>query len=284
VGDRERVTVYVDGDVVGLAEARIPVTDRGLAWGDGVFEVLRTANGRPFLLERHLERLNAAASAIQLEPPDDGTITLAVSRCISEHAGDVKIRIMVTRGDAPLGTRFHAAGPCRLIVVAEPLRLPPPEVYERGIALLTVGRRVLPIAALDPRIKTLAYLDRVLALEAALQAGADEAIRLDALDRVAECATANLFYITNGTLMTPPAITARPGVTREVVLESAHENRLSVQEHSPTLAELADADEVFVTSAVRGVMPVRSIDGASRSVGPLTRKLIAHYLARLAQA
>jgi branched-chain amino acid aminotransferase len=276
-------SVFLDGAVVEAAAARVPITDRGLLYGDGVFEVLRTANGRPFLLERHVARLHAGAAAIALVPPAADAITDAVARTLAALGGDARIRIVVTRGDAPLATRLADAGPARLIVIAERLRLPAADADAHGIALATVGRRMPPAAALDPRIKALAYLDRVLALDEARRAGADEAIRLDEGGRVAECATANIFLVIAGVVTTPPAVAALPGVTRGVVLEEAAAAGVAIREHAPTPDELAGADEVFVTSAVRGVMPVASIDGVVRIPGPVTRMLVERYRYRLAQ-
>ncbi len=276
--------VFIDGAVVDAADARVPITDRGLHYGDGVFEVLRTARGRAVLLDRHLARLAAGAAAIRLVPPPTAAIADAVARTLDGFVGDARIKILVTRGDAPLATPLAAAGPARLIVIAAPLVLPAPEVYARGIALVTVARRMPAPDALDPRIKALAYLDRVLALDDARGRGADDAVRLDADGRVAECATANLFAVVGGAVVTPPAIAALAGVTRGVVLELAAAAGIAVREHAITPAELAAADEIFVTSAVRGVMPVASLDGVARLPGPVTRLLTERYRGRLIDA
>jgi branched-chain amino acid aminotransferase len=273
--------VYVDGEIVDGAEARVPVTDRGLLYGDGVFEVLRTTNGRPFLLDRHLDRLAGGAAAIGLALPAPTVIATAVGRTIVALGEEARVRIVVTRGDASLERRLSDVGTPRLLVMAEPLRLPPPEVYERGIRLATVSRRMPTPDALDPRIKALSYLDRVLALDEARRVGADEAIRLDAGGRVAECATANLFFVAHGALLTPPANAALAGVTRSIVLEDAAAADIPIGERAPLPAELAAADEVFVTSAVKGIVPVGVLDGVSRLPGTVTRQLIARYRARL---
>ena len=276
--------VYLDGEIVDGAEARVPVTDRGLLYGDGVFEVLRTTNGRPFLLDRHLDRLAGGAAAIGLALPAPTVIATAVGRTVVALGEEARIRIVVTRGDASLDRRLSDVGNPRLLVMAEPLRLPPPEVYERGIRLATVSRRMPNPDALDPRIKALSYLDRVLALDEARRVGADEAIRLDAAGRVAECATANLFFVAKGALLTPPATAALSGVTRSIVLEDAAAADIPIGERSPLPGELAAADEVFVTSAVKGIVPVGVLDGVPRLPGTVTRQLIARYRARLEHA
>jgi branched-chain amino acid aminotransferase len=276
--------VFLDGAVVDAADARVPVTDRGLHYGDGVFEVLRTAQRRPVLLDRHLARLAAGAAAIALVPPSTAAIADAVAQTIAGVPGDARIKIIVTRGDAPLAMPLAIAGPARLIVIAEPLVLPAPDVYARGIALVTVARRMPATDALDPRIKALSYLDRVLALDEARRAGADDAIRLAADGRVAECATANVFYVRGGALVTPPAVAALAGITRGAVLEEAAGAGMQIREHAPTPSELAAADEIFVTSAVRGVMPVASLDGVARLPGAVTRLLTERYRARLIDA
>lgn len=276
--------VLIDGAVVDAADARVPITDRGLHYGDGVFEVLRTAHGRPVLLDRHLARLAAGAAAIRLVPPPAEAIADAVARTIAGVGGDARIKILVTRGDAPLAAPLAAAGPPRLIVIAEPLVLPAPEVYDRGIALVTVARRMPAPDALDPRVKALAYLDRVLALDDARARGADDAVRLDADGRVAECATANIFAVAAGAVTTPPAVAALAGITRGAVLELAAAVGIAVREQAMTPDELAAADEIFVTSAVRGVMPVAALDGVGRLPGPVTRLLTQRYRGRFIDA
>jgi branched-chain amino acid aminotransferase len=288
VGAVSAGVVFLDGEVVELAHARVPITDRGLRYGDGVFEVLRTANGRPFLLERHLARLATGAAAIALSPPPAVALADAVLRATAALlatypvAAEARLRILLSRGDAELSRRLADAGPPRLVVIAEPLALPSDDAYARGIALATVARRMIAADALDPRVKSLAYLDRVLALEEARAAGAHEALRLAADGRVAECATANVFYVRGGTVTTPPADRALAGVTRGLVLELCAEAGLPTREHAPAPAELAAADEVFVTSAVKGVMPVSRLDEQPRAIGPTTRQLMQRYRDRLA--
>ena len=262
---------WIDGVVTPLAEARIGVLDRGLLYGDGLFEVLRTVDGRPFLLERHLARLQRGALAIRLPPPPADRIEAAVAPVVAALGPGIeaRLRIVVTRGPGGLDVGLDQLGPPTVIVIAEPLRLPPDEVYERGIRLATVARRMPP----DPTIKALAYLDRVLARDDARRAGADDALVLDAAGRVAECATANVFGVQAGRILTPPVDRVLPGVTRGLVLELCDGRE----------AELVpDAcDELFVTSAVKGVVPVGALDGTPRRIGPVTREVIARYRARL---
>jgi branched-chain amino acid aminotransferase len=252
---------WIDGAIVPARDARVPVLDRGFLHGDGVFEVLRTARRRPFALDRHLARLAAGAAALDFAAADADAIADAVRRTAAKIDGEARIRIVATRDT-----------PC--IVIAEPLVLPPDDVYERGIALVTIARPIT--TALDPRIKALAFLDHRLALDDARRAGADEAVRLDASGRVAECATANLFAVIGGALVTPPAIHALPGVTRALVMELT-----PVREYAPLPAELAEATEIFVTSSVRGVVPVASLDGKRLAVGPVARRVRDEYSARL---
>jgi branched-chain amino acid aminotransferase len=254
------VSVSIDGTRVAPEAATISVFDRGLLFGDGLFEVLRTRAGEPVELAAHLERLYAGAAELALAVPDRADLERWV-RATIDGAGDHRIRIVVTRGPGPLASRFSVLGPGRTIVIVEPLG-PQPREISLAIVDWPIARRARPAR------KALSFLDHLIARELAADAGADEAVRLDADGHVAECATANIFAVIAGTVVTPPAVGILPGVTRARVL--AHTGGI---ERVMTVPELRAADEVFVTSALRGVVPVTRLDGTSRPVGPTFRSL-----------
>jgi branched-chain amino acid aminotransferase len=253
-------TVSIDGTRVAPEAATISVFDRGLLYGDGLFEVLRTRAGEPVELAAHLDRLYAGAAELALHAPPRAELERWV-RATIDGTGDHRIRIVLTRGPGALATRFAALGPGRTIVIVEPL---PPQPREIALAIVDwpIARRAAPAR------KALSFLDHLIARELAAAAGADEAVRLDAEGNVAECATANIFAVIAGTVVTPPALGILPGVTRARVLAAARgvERLLSVP-------ELRAADEIFVTSSLRGVVPVTSLDGTLRPVGPTFRSL-----------
>ena len=258
------IAVSIDGVPVPPEQATISVFDRGLLYGDGVFEVLRTFAGAPVALGAHLDRLYAAAGELQLAVPPRADVEAWVRR-MPPDSGDHRIRIIVTRGPGGLGTRFAALPAGRTIVVVEPL---PPQPAEVALAVVDwpLARRRTPAR------KTLSFLDHLIARELAAAASADDAIRLDADGNVAECGTANIFAVVGTMVVTPPLAGILPGITRARVVTLA-----PAIERTLTLPELRAADEIFITSSLRGVVPVTRLDGASRRAGPITRNVAEAY-------
>lgn len=254
------ISISIDGIAVAPEAATISIFDRGLLYGDGLFETLRTLAGAPVALAAHLDRLRAGASELALHVPAD---LEAWVRATIPDRSDHRIRVIVTRGPGALSARLATLGPGRTIIVVEPL---PPQPSEVSLAIVdwSIARRAAPAR------KTLSFLDHLIARE--LAAGADDAVRLDADGCVAECATANIFAVVSGTVVTPPAAGILPGITRGVVIPLARavERRL-------TVPELLAADEVFVTSSLRGVVPVTRLNGEFRAAGPTTQRLAAAY-------
>ncbi len=249
--------VSIDGELVAPERAVISVFDRGLLYGEGAFEVLRTYRGRAIDLDRHLARLVATASELGFAAPSLAAHVLAT--VAAAGSGDHRVRIVVTGGPGALGA---ARQPGRAIVIVEPL---PPQ--PKALALAIVDH---PVRA--PSRKTLAYLDHLVALELARAAGADEAVRLDGAGRVIEGSTSNLFVVANGAIATPPlADGPLPGIVRRRILE------FGAIERSLAITDLRDAEEIFVTSSLRGVVGVTRLDGQARRVGPTTERVAAMY-------
>ncbi len=266
--------ISIDGELVAEERAMISVLDRGVLYGDGVFEVLRTWSGVLVELDAHLDRLYASLAALELRAIDRAVLADAVRRTVAAGdpaEGDQRVRIAITRGPGPLGGRFASLGPGRAIVIAEPL---PPQPSEISLAVVD-----WPLARRHQAAhKTLAYLDHLIARELAAAAGADEAIRLDAEGDVIEGASSNVFVVAGGCVRTPAVDRgALSGITRARVLGCAAELGLDPRVERISVAALRGADELFVTSSLRGVVPVTRLDGAVRPAGAITAKLAIAY-------
>jgi branched-chain amino acid aminotransferase len=272
------IAVSIDGVLVAPEQARISIFDRGFLFGDGVFEVFRTWEELVVDLPAHLARLYASADALGIKAIAGDRLAEAVERTLANSAsGEKRIRVVLTRGPGPLLSRPPVLGPGRAIVIVEPL---PAQPTELALALVDwpLPRRT------GPGHKTLAYLDHILARELAANAGADEALRLGADGDVVECATANIFIVAAGVVTTPPTdIGILPGVTRARVLAACAAGGIKTQERRVGVDELRGAAEIFVTSAVRGVVPVTRLDGVARVAGPVTARIVEAYLAGLRQ-
>ena len=275
--------VWIEGRIVDGAEARIPVTDHGLLYGDGVFEGIRLYSGRVFRLDSHLERLRHSARAIGLEIPG-GTaavreIVIATARAFGQPDGYV--RLLVTRGDGAMGVDPTRCPSPRVVCIACEIELYPEAKLRAGIDMVTVSVRRPGSDVLDPRVKSLNYLNSVLAKREARLRGADEALILNAAGMVAEAAVANVFAFRRGALLTPPATDgALEGVTRGCVLEIAGALGIPAREQTLSRMDLYSADEVFLTGTGARVVGVRSLDGAAigtRAPGPVTEKVAAEF-------
>ncbi len=272
-----RGVCWIDGRVQPLAEARVPVTDHGLLYGDGVFEGIRFYAGTPFLLEEHLQRLRNSARAISLDIPwNNESLSSIMAEVIDAFDGeDGYLRLIVTRGDGPLGIDPAPCRTPRLIVIASRLEMVDPATRTRGIRLVTAATRRLPPDGLDPRIKSLNYLNHILARIEANRAGADEAVLLNDQGRVAEGTADNLFIVRNGCLLTPPVIDgALPGITRALILKLASDMGIEAREQSLAPYDLHTADECFLTGTGAELIPVREIDGrmAKACPGPVFQR------------
>ena len=270
--------VSIDGVLRAPSEAVVSVYDRGFLYGDSVFETVRTYGGEPFALDEHLARLERSAERVAMSLPiDRGTLRAEVHAALA-HAGNAEsyARIMLTRGAGPVGLEAPAeARPLRVVLV-EPLRLPPAAQYREGIAAITVRTERAADAAHGAKVGN--YLASLLALREARQAGAAEALLLDAAGNVLEGTTCNVFIVEAGaTLRTPPESAGiLAGITRAHILGAARAAGVQVEEGPIPRARLLAAAEVFVCSSIRELVPVVAVDGltiASGAPGPVTRRL-----------
>lgn len=262
---------WLNGRMVPLEEARVSVFDHGLLYGDGVFEGIRFYRRQPFKLEAHLDRLLDSARAIALDLPwsrDD--LVSAVIETVSAYDGDDGyLRLVATRGEGALGIDPRNCTNPSLFVIADRLSMVARETRERGARLIIAATRRLPPDGLDPRIKSLNYLNHILARIEANRAGADEAILLNTAGRVAEGTADNVFVVRHGRLVTPPPVEgALAGITRETVLKLAHEAGMDVAEKPLAPYDLYTADECFLTGTGAELIPVAEVDGRRMSTCP----------------
>ena len=264
------IKIWIDGKVVDEDEARIPVTDHGLLYGDGIFEGIRVYRRRIFRLDDHMARFAAGARALGLEIPGGSEfakkVALETARAYGED--EAYMRLVVTRGSGALGVDPTTCGAPRMFCIADAIRLYPPEKLEVGIDLVTASLRRPALDALDPRVKSLNYLNSVLAKREARMREADEALLLNAAGHIAEASVANVFVVRRGELVTPPANDgALEGVTRRTILELADELGIPNREVSLSRFDLFSADEVFLTGTGARIVPVANFDGAPIGVG-----------------
>ena len=274
--------VYINGKLVPEKLAKISVFDHGLLYGDGVFEGIRSYNGRVFKLDEHLERLIHSARAIMLDTPSTATLKEAVLETLRINSlKDGYIRLIVTRGPGDLGLDPRKCSKPSVIIITDKIALYPDEYYKKGLAVMTVTtRRNLPVA-LNPRIKSLNYLNNILAKIEANNYGVLEAIMLNADGYVAECTGDNIFAVRKGALVTPPTyIGALEGITRDTVLKLAGEMRIPCREEVFTRYELYTADECFLTGTAAEIIPVSNVDSrpiGNGKPGQLTLKLMEKF-------
>lgn len=277
--------VFVDGKFCDERDAKVSVFDHGLLYGDGIFEGIRAYNGRVFRLKEHIDRLFCSAKAILLTVPlsHRQIMDAVIESCRKNRIRDGYIRLVITRGIGTLGLNPNRCKNPSVIVIADTIQLYPPELYERGMGIITVPTVRNLHSALNPAIKSLNYLNNILAKIEANNAGCEEAIMLNAEGFVAECTGDNLFIVKAGRLATPPlSAGALYGITRQVVIELAEKLGLSVSEPNLTRYDLFNADECFLTGTGAEIVPVVQIDGrvvGSGKPGPLTRKLVTQYRA-----
>jgi len=280
--------IYINGRLLDKDDAKISVYDHGLLYGDGVFEGLRSYGGRVFRLQQHLDRLYDSAKAIWLEIPiSKGNLAEAVQMTLAVNAlSDAYIRLVVTRGAGSLGLDPNRTSDPQVIIIADRIQLYPPELYEKGLEIVTASTMRNHPAALNARIKSLNYLNNILAKIEGLQAGCIEALMLNHKGEVAECTGDNIFLVHAGVISTPPTDAGiLEGITRQAVIELAEQAGTTVRQIPLTRHDVYVADECFLTGTAAEVIPVVKVDQRSIGTGqpgPLTRQLTErfHQLAR----
>ena len=275
--------VYVNGTLFDKEDAKISVYDHGLLYGDGVFEGIRSYAGKVFRLTEHIDRLWDSAKAIWLEIPiSKQEMARAIEQTLEANGIDEGyVRVVVTRGAGTLGLDPNKCSDPQVIIIADRISLYPAELYEKGLEIITVSTVRNHPAALSPRVKSLNYLNNILAKIEGLQAGCIEALMLNHKGEVAECTGDNIFLVRDGVVLTPPNEAGiLEGITRDVVIELAREMGIEVREIALTKHDVYIAEECFLTGTAAEVVPVVKVD--SRSIGDgtpgkVTRKLIERF-------
>jgi branched-chain amino acid aminotransferase len=275
--------VYINGTLYDKSEAKISVFDHGLLYGDGVFEGIRSYGGKVFRLREHLDRLWYSAKAIWLDIPMSKE---ALGRAIEETLAvngikDGYVRVLVTRGVGTLGLDPNRCTDPQVVIIADRIALYPPEFYEKGLEIITVSTVRNHPAAVSPRVKSLNYLNNILAKIEGLQAGCIEALMLNHKGEVAECTGDNIFLVRNGRVLTPPTEAGiLEGITRDAVIDLARGMGIEVREAPLIKHDVYIADECFLTGTAAEVIPVVKVD--SRKIGdgapgPITRELMRRF-------
>jgi len=275
--------VYLNGEYVPREMAKISVFDHGFLYGDGVFEGIRAYGGRVFKLEEHLERLFNSAKAISLPIPlSRKELREKILETLRKNKlRDAYIRLVISRGEGDLGLDPRKCPYPQVIIITDKISIYPERLYEEGLEVVIVcTRRNIP-SALDPRIKSLNYLNNILAKIEAAARGAAEAIMLNQEGYVAECTGDNIFIVEKGVLITPPPwVGILKGITRDVVIQLAREEEIAVEEKVFTPFAVYSSDECFLSGTAAEIIPVTRVDGkviGDGKVGPITLRLITRF-------
>lgn len=275
--------VYMNGKLVDEADARVSVFDHGLLYGDGVFEGIRVYGGKAFLLQEHIDRLYEGARAIRLTIPlSPAALSAAVDETVTaNHLTDGYVRLVVTRGAGYLGLDIRNTRDPQVIIIADKISLYPPETYTKGMNLVTASTIRNHPAALNPRIKSLNYLNNILARIEGTDAGMVEALMLNHRGEVAECTGDNIFLVKQGIVRTPPRDAGiLEGITRNCVMRLARAAGIPVEECVLTRHDFYTADECFLTGTAAEVVAVVSLDGrkiGTGEPGPITKTLLEKF-------
>jgi branched-chain amino acid aminotransferase len=279
--------VYVNGVIRSGADATVPVFDHGFLYGEGVYETLRTYGGQPFLFERHAVRLRQSAALMALEVPvSDAELLGRVRATMAAHPAldEAYIRILLTRGVGDLSYSLSACPTPTLVIIVKPLGGQPARTFSDGIRVSLVSVRRNHPQALNPMIKSNNLLNNALAMQEALSRGAEEALMQNQAGELAECSQSNVFLVRGGALLTPPLSAGLlPGITRAFVMELASELGVPCREARLTPADLATADEAFITGTTREVTPIVAVDDqriGTGKPGPIALRLLAAFRAK----
>ncbi len=277
--------IYLDGNYVREEEAKISVFDHGVLYGDGVFEGIRVYNGRVFKCEEHINRLYNAAKAIMLEIPmsKEEMTEVLLETCRRNQIKDGYVRLVITRGKGDLGLNPVSCKVASVFCIAGSITLYPDEMYIKGMPIITAVQRRNKSTIVDPQIKSLNYLNNILAKIEANRAGVPEALMLNHDGVVAECTGDNIFIVKDNVIYTPPIyIGILDGITRNTVIELAKELGYEVKESEFTLFNVYSADECFLTGTAAEAIPVTNVDGriiGNGEAGPVTTRLLEAFKA-----
>ena len=282
-------TVNVNGRISGERDAAISVFDHGFLYGEGVYETMRTYNGRPFLYERHMRRLRRSAEMIVLEVPfSDDELADRIRETMAGaglNGSEAYIRVLLTRGIGELTYDPKATPVPSFVIIVKPHVDPPPAAFERGVKVcLSPILRNHP-QSLNPMIKSNNLLNNALAMQEAIRRGGAEAIMRNHRGELSECSQSNLFIVKSGVMLTPPLNAGLlPGITREFVMETARDLGVSTREETLREDELFAADESFLTSTTKELLPIVQVDDrriGSGAPGPVTRMLLEAFRKRV---
>ncbi|HWB05519.1 MAG TPA: branched-chain-amino-acid transaminase [Verrucomicrobiales bacterium] len=275
--------IYLDGQLVEEADARISVFDHGLLYGDGIFEGIRFYNRRVFRLEEHIRRLYDSARGILLNmplTPEEMTAAL-LDTCRANGLDDGYIRLVVTRGTGPLGLSPYKCPKASVIIIVCRIQLYPESAYQNGLTVATCATRRPTHDTLSPQVKSLNYLNNVMAKVEAIQAGAEEGLMLNDRGLVAECTGDNIYIIRDGTILTPPITAgALDGITRKAVFDIAASLGIPMREVEISRHDIYTADECFLTGTAAEVIAVSKLDQrpiGDGKPGPVTGRVIAAF-------
>ena len=275
--------IYLNGDLVNKEKAMVSVFDHGLLYGDGVFEGIRLYDGCVFKLNEHLERLEYSAKAILLELPMDRLqlMDAVCDTCRANNLSNGYIRLVVTRGVGHLGLTPDGCGPPSVIIIADDIQLYPENLYENGLKIISVPTRRINASALPPAIKSLNYLNNILAKIEAKKVGFQEALMLNDKGEIAECTVDNVFVLSKGVLFTPPLDAGSlRGITRGAVMDIASELGIPCREQALTRYDLWTAEECFLTGTAAEVIPCVEVDHrevGNGQTGVMTQRFIAKF-------
>ncbi|MGL4738542.1 MAG: branched-chain-amino-acid transaminase [Cellulosilyticaceae bacterium] len=275
--------IYLDGQFVPEEEAKVSVFDHGVLYGDGVFEGIRAYNGRIFKCEEHIDRLYAAAKAIMLTIPmtKEEMTNVLLETCRQNEIRDGYIRLVVTRGKGDLGLNPVSCPQATVFCIAGSITLYPEEMYEKGMPIITAAQRRNKATIVDPQVKSLNYLNNILAKLEANRAGVPEALMLNHDGIVAECTGDNIFIVRKGVIYTPPIhLGILDGITRNTVIDLARELGYEVRESEFTLFNVYNADECFLTGTAAEAIAVTNVDGrviGDGVAGPITKALLKAF-------
>ena len=275
--------IYLNGELVNKEDAMVSVFDHGLLYGDGVFEGIRLYDGCVFKLDEHLERLEYSAKAILLDLPLSRQ-EFADAVCETCRANDLSngyVRLVVTRGVGHLGLTPDGCGPPSVIIIADDIQLYPEELYEKGLKIISVPTRRINASALPPAVKSLNYLNNILAKIEAKKVGFQEALMLNDKGEIAECTGDNVFVLSKGVLYTPPLDAGSlRGITRAAVMDIADNLGIPCREQALTRYDLWTAEECFLTGTAAEVIPCVEVDHrqvGNGQPGPITKNFISKF-------